>query len=151
MIKFQLFNYLITKIKANRPLFHNQQINQVDLQMESSRMKELKCFSKFGQIFIVSLLCFMTVLPCFISLFIPYMLYFFDEFVCTAICNAYLCAIHIIDISLFLLYAISLCVLSYCNYKIQELSLYLALVLFVLCAFVICMPVDLILYTYVNY
>jgi hypothetical protein len=137
--------------EKNKLTSHNQQINQVGLQIESIKIKEPKCFSKFGQIFIVSLLYFMTLLPFFTFPFISYILYFVDEFVCTAICSEYLYAIHLIDISLFLLYAISLCIMSYCNYKIQELSLYLALALFVLCALVICMPMSVTLFTYVRY
>jgi hypothetical protein len=113
--------------------------SQTDAQTESVRSKkELKCFSTFGQIFIVSLLCFMVILPWFSFLFAEYLLQFFgDKYVVAAIFYAYFSATRIVVMSLFLLYSISLFILSHCNYKIQELSLYLALTLYVLSAVVI--------------
>jgi hypothetical protein len=99
-------------------------------------MKELKCFSTCGQIFIFSLLCFITVLPYFRPLYYPYMSMIcpYDKYNYLYLFDTYRLAVLIVDFGYFLLYVISLRILSYCGYKIPELYINLALFLFVLCA-----------------
>ncbi|MDR2345970.1 MAG: hypothetical protein LBE18_07880 [Planctomycetaceae bacterium] len=91
--------------------------------------KEQKIFSATGQIFIVILLGIMTAIPHVISHFrvstsngSPY----------DTLYNTYLDTVCGLNAGLFILYSVTLIFLNYYEYKVDELSLYLALLLFVL-------------------
>jgi hypothetical protein len=93
-------------------------------------VKKQKIFSFAGQIFIVVLLGIITVIP-----------FVFDR-IRTSTTNGkglydtlyetYITAICVLDVSSFILYSATLFFLNYWGYKLHELSLYLALLLFVL-------------------